>query len=416
MGRTGGRVKHGRRSLLEQDEVPGLGADEDFVALGHHLRRGRAYDEAPAVPVHVILGEVALEDALPNTPRPHVDGRRRTRSLEAEVDGADGHEYLVPRHVTVQSRAVDQRASRRLQDDLPVTLELRTAAASDQVGRSHEVGDEGIARPVIDLGRRANLRDDAVAHDHDPVGDGERLLEVVGHVHGREVEAALELLQLDPHLGAQLRIVNMNDLRRRLPHSWPPYATTRSRHRARGANTPWQMSRLFPAWASSPPTVPGIPAARTPAPACRRATPSSARARRGRRSAAAGAPAQRADAIHSGTDAPAPPDRSPTPTRWRAGRSPPGALAAARARSRPPRRARRRAVALAPPRASPVPPAPAPRPRRSPPARGTRPRADPPAPSRRRRAPGRGAPAAVAPGGGSSRAPPRPRRRSAPAP
>ena len=28
------------------------------------------------------------------------------------------------------------------------------------------------------------------------------------------------------------------------PGSTRPYATTRSRHRARGANTPWQMSRL----------------------------------------------------------------------------------------------------------------------------------------------------------------------------
>ena len=81
-----------------------------------------------------------------------------------------------------------------------------------------------------------------------------------------------------------------------------------------------------------------------------------------------------------------------------------------------PCRARRRAAAPAPPRVGPAPRAPAPRPRRSPPARGTRPRADPPAPSRRRPAPGRGAPAAAAPGGGSSPAPPRPRRRSAPAP
>jgi hypothetical protein len=59
------------------------------------------------------------------------------------------------------------------------------------------------------------------------------------------------------------------------------------------------------------------------------------------------------------------------------------------------------------PRGGPAPPAPGPRRPRSRPARGTRPRADPPAPSHRRPAPGRGAPAAVAPGGGWSRAPPR---------
>src|SRR3984893_16755222 len=63
------------------------------------------------------------------------------------------------------------------------------------------------------------------------------------------------------------------------------------------------------------------------------------------------------------TTAPPPPDRSPAPTRWRAGRSPPGAPAAARATSRPPCRAHRRAAAPAPPRASPAPPALTSRPR-----------------------------------------------------
>jgi hypothetical protein len=75
----------------------------------------------------------------------------------------------------------------------------------------------------------------------------------------------------------------------------------------------------------------------------------------GRRSAAAGVPARRADAIHICTGVRAPSDRSPAPTRWREGRSPRGAPAAARARSWPPCRARRRAAAPAPPRASPAP-------------------------------------------------------------
>jgi hypothetical protein len=97
-----------------------------------------------------------------------------------------------------------------------------------------------------------------------------------------------------------------------------------------------------------------------------------------------------------------PPDRSPTPTRWRAGRTRPGGPPAARARLRPPCRVPRRAVAPAPARSSPAPPAPAPRPRRSPPLWGTRPRGDRPAPSGCRRAPGRVAPAAGAPGGATA--------------
>src|SRR6266508_3751739 len=109
--------------------MPGLGADEHFVTLGHRLRRSRAYDEPPAVPVHVILGEIALEHALPDPGGPHVDGRHGARAPEAEVDGADGHEHLVPRHLTAERGAVDQRAARCLQDDLPVALEVGTTTA-----------------------------------------------------------------------------------------------------------------------------------------------------------------------------------------------------------------------------------------------------------------------------------------------
>ena len=123
-------------------------------------------------------------------------------------------------------------------------------------------------------------------------------------------------------------------------------------------------------WASSPRDALKTPAARTPVPACRRATPSSAPARCARRPAGAAAPARRADARCICTAVPAPPDRAPTPTRWRADRSHRGAPAAPRATSRSACRVRRRAAALAPPRVGPAPRAPAPRPRRSPPARG----------------------------------------------
>ena len=95
-----------------------------------------------------------------------------------------------------------QRPAGRFQDDEPVALEVGTAAAPDQVGRPHEVRDERVARPIVDLGRRAYLLDGAIAHHDDPVGDGERLLEIVGHVDRGDVEAALKLLQLHAHLGA----------------------------------------------------------------------------------------------------------------------------------------------------------------------------------------------------------------------
>src|SRR4030095_16168229 len=51
-------------SLLQQHAVPRVGGDEDLVALGQRLRGGRADDERPAVPVDVVLREVALGHAL----------------------------------------------------------------------------------------------------------------------------------------------------------------------------------------------------------------------------------------------------------------------------------------------------------------------------------------------------------------
>jgi hypothetical protein len=48
------------------------------------------------------------------------------------------------------------------------------------------------------------LLDDAVAHHDDPVGDRQRFFQVVGHVDRRDVEPALQLLQLHAPLRAQL--------------------------------------------------------------------------------------------------------------------------------------------------------------------------------------------------------------------
>ena len=75
-----------------------------------------------------------------------------------------------------------------------------------------------------------HLLDDAVAHDRDPVGDGERLDLVVGHDHGGLVQAVQQLLDLAPHLladgdvEAAQRLVEEEALRiadDRAPHGDP---------------------------------------------------------------------------------------------------------------------------------------------------------------------------------------------------
>ncbi len=98
------------------------------------------------------------------------------------------------------------RAARGLEGHEARAGQLRPRPALDQVGRSHEVGDERVAGQVVDLGRGPGLLDRAVAHDHDAVRDREGLLQVVGDVHRRDPERPLQLLDLEPHLGAQLRV------------------------------------------------------------------------------------------------------------------------------------------------------------------------------------------------------------------
>jgi hypothetical protein len=169
-------------------------------------------------------------------------------------------------------------------------------------------------------------------------------------------------------------------------------------------------------WASSPPGAPGIPAARRSALVSRRATPSSARARRGRRSApqpllrkrrAQDISARRSSPARSCADTHTLACRS-NPSRC-ACRGPRDVTAAAVSRASPSRRTR--APAREPSATRPWTEAPtiSASTGDSSASRSAGPVASSPAP-------GRGAPAAAAPGGESSPAPPRPRRRSAPAP
>src|SRR3546814_8308779 len=64
-------------------------------------------------------------------------------------------------------------------------------------------------RLAVDLGRRADLLDDAVIHHHDAIGHRQRFLLVVGYHDGGNAELALQFLdlvaQVDAHLGVESR-------------------------------------------------------------------------------------------------------------------------------------------------------------------------------------------------------------------
>ena len=62
------------------------------------------------------------------------------------------------------------------------------------------------ARLLVDLGGRADLLDPAVVEDGDPVAHRQRLVLVVGHEDEGDADVALQALELDLHLFAQLEV------------------------------------------------------------------------------------------------------------------------------------------------------------------------------------------------------------------
>ena len=113
----------------------------------------------------------------------------------------------------------------------------------DEVHRraADEAGDEEVQRPVVELLRRCDLLQLALAHHGDAVAHRHRLDLVVRDVDGGRAEVALELRDLGPHLHAQLRVEVRERLvhqeRRRLAHD-------RAAHRDALALTAGERARL----------------------------------------------------------------------------------------------------------------------------------------------------------------------------
>ena len=81
-----------------------------------------------------------------------------------------------------------------------------TAGQEVHLGRPDEACDEKVGGGAEDLGRGAGLFDPAVAHDDDLVGQRHRLDLVMGDVDHGVAQAAVEFLDLGPHLVAQLGV------------------------------------------------------------------------------------------------------------------------------------------------------------------------------------------------------------------
>ncbi len=68
------------------------------------------------------------------------------------------------------------------------------------------MADEGVAWPLEQLDRRADLDDLAFVHHHHLVGEGQRLGLVVGDVDHRPADALVQLLELRAQHPFQVRI------------------------------------------------------------------------------------------------------------------------------------------------------------------------------------------------------------------
>ena len=97
--------------------------------------------------------------------------------------------------------------------------------AGQQVHLADEIRHERIGRLVVQRARRAELDEAAVIHDGHLVRHGQRLLLVMRDVDHGGAEAALQLLQLDLHVLAQLLVQRAERLvhqdHRRLEHDRP---------------------------------------------------------------------------------------------------------------------------------------------------------------------------------------------------
>ena len=82
----------------------------------------------------------------------------------------------------------------------------RAACRKFIAGEPMKPATNRLARPVVELERRADLLDQAVVHDDDLVGHGHGLDLVVGDVDGRGLQPLVQLLDLGAHLHAQLGV------------------------------------------------------------------------------------------------------------------------------------------------------------------------------------------------------------------
>ena len=130
-------------------------------------------------------------------------GRQQAGRGSGDIDEFGSHADLDLRagreHAVIPAQADDVAVNPRL-------VSAHLGRHDVHAGRADEVADKGVRRLVEQFGRRAALHHAAVMHDDHLFGKGQRLGLVVGDVDHRQVELAVQRLQLRAQLPFQFGI------------------------------------------------------------------------------------------------------------------------------------------------------------------------------------------------------------------
>ena len=175
----------------DQDIATGAGGDAEFglVAEIDAVAHRAAEMEGRAA-------EAGSDGGVGQRPRPQADRLGPQRDHAAAADGKRPALAARRRRQDEAGRSAQGRALGAQGRDL----------ADEEIQLADKIGDVAIDRRIIEPAGAAELLDAAVAHDGNGVAHRQRLLLVVGHQDEGDADLALQILQLDLHVAAQLAV------------------------------------------------------------------------------------------------------------------------------------------------------------------------------------------------------------------
>ena len=180
-------------------------------------RRCRCRASTPSMPPRY-----AALRTVPRIGRVAVAAERRSPRGRIDTSTApSGRPRCGSDSVTAPRRTSAVRASRRVE------------RAAHAIGVAHEAGDERVARLLVELARRAFLRDHRLVHHDDAVGHRHRFRLVVRDVDDGERQPLLQIADFLAHLAAQAARRDSTAARRTA--ALPARAPARARRRRAAA-------------------------------------------------------------------------------------------------------------------------------------------------------------------------------------